>query len=75
MLQGDDAHPLAPASVDHGHRDEFRRQLVVKQRRTLDEFQHPVRLVEDDRIAHPGGILTHHDVHAVVDKRPVVLDV
>ena len=75
MLQGDDAHPLAPASVDHGHRNEFRRQPVVKQCRALDELQRAVRFVEDHKIAGICGIPVDNDIHAVVDHLAVVFDV
>ena len=75
MSQGDDAHLVAPASVDHGHRDEVRRQLVVKQRRALDELQRAVRFVEDRKIAGIRGIPADNDIHAVVDHLAVLFDV
>lgn len=75
MAQGNDAHLVAPATVDHGHRDEFRRQLVVKQCRPLDELQRTVRFVEDRQIAGVRGIPADNDIHAVVDHLAVVFKV
>ena len=45
------------------------------ERRTLDKTDSPRGLVEYRKVAHPGGRLVHHDVHAVVDEHPVILDV
>lgn len=75
MAQGNDAHLVAPAAVGHGHRNEFRRQLVVKQCRTLDELQRTVRLVEDRQIAGIRGIPADNDIHPVVDQFAVVFNV
>ena len=75
MAQGNDAHLVASAAIDHSHRDEFRRQLPVKQRRSLDELQRTVRLVEDRQIAGVRGIPADNDIHTVVDQFAVVFDV